>query len=50
MTSRLEKIIHRINRAFARRKALGLPTEHLLSRVRHLSAAYLESRHQDLCH
>ena len=48
MTARLEKILLRINRAFARRKALGLPTAHLLPRCRTLSAAYCESRDADL--
>lgn len=48
MTTRLEKIIQRLNRAFARRKATGRPTAHLLPRCRRLSDAYLQSRQADL--
>jgi hypothetical protein len=44
MTARLEQIIARLTRAYRRRKALGLPTDHLLPRCRRLSAAYLESK------
>ena len=44
MTARLEKIIARLNRAYRRRKALGLPTDHLLPRCHRLSTAYLASR------
>ena len=44
MTARLEQIIARLTRAYRRRKALGLPTEHLLPRCRRLSAAYLALR------
>jgi hypothetical protein len=48
-TTRLEKIIGRLNRAFSRRRALGLPTGHLIARTQPLSAAYLAARHADLC-
>lgn len=48
MTSRLEKLLQRLTRAYARRKALGLPVAHLLPRCRRLSDAYLESRQADL--
>ena len=43
MTARLEKAIRRLTRAYRRRKALGLPTAHLLPRCKRLSAAYLKS-------
>ena len=42
--ARIEQIIARLTRAYRRRKALGLPTDHLLPRCRRLSAAYLESK------
>ncbi len=44
LTARLEQIIASLTRAYRRRKALGLPTDHLLPRCRRLSAAYLESK------
>jgi len=47
-TTRLERILDRINRVFRRRRALGLPTDHLLTRTRSLSDAYLAARHADL--
>lgn len=47
-TTRLERILARINRAFARRKALGLPVAHLLQRVRPLTDAYLQARAAEL--
>lgn len=48
VTTRLERLLGRINRAYARRKALGLPLDHLLQRVLPLSAAYLQSRAEEL--
>jgi hypothetical protein len=44
-TERLETILRRINRAFARRRALGLPVGHLLTRVGPLSRAWLAAKY-----
>jgi hypothetical protein len=43
---RLETIIARLNRLFARRKAAGRPVAHLLSRAACLSAAYIAAREE----
>lgn len=47
-TARLEEILLRMNRAFERRRILGLPVAHLLTRAPVLSSAFLQSRHNDL--
>lgn len=45
--SRLFLILDTMNRIYGRRHALGKPTAHLVRRVRPLSAAYLEARHNE---